>query len=70
MWPKKPEEKAEDFAYADDPTFSRVSYHPSRTSEHSSEGRRKDVKVFECSDECAIAVPGLFESVGFPAGSE
>ena len=29
-----------------------VSYHPSRTSEHSSVGQRKDVKVFGCSDEC------------------
>jgi hypothetical protein len=24
MWPKKPEEKAEDFAYADDPEFSTI----------------------------------------------
>ena len=24
MWPKKPEEKAEDFAYADDPAFSTI----------------------------------------------
>jgi hypothetical protein len=34
-------------------TRLRVSCHPSRTSEHSSVGRRKDVKVFECSDDCA-----------------
>ena len=32
----------------------RVSYHPSRTSEHTQAwGRRKDVKVFGCSDDCA-----------------
>ena len=24
MWPKKPDEKAEDFAYADDPEFSTI----------------------------------------------
>ena len=32
-------------------TRLRVSCHPSRTSEHSSVGRRKDVKVFGCSDD-------------------
>ena len=33
--------------------------HPSRTSEHSSVGRLKDVKVFGCSDDCARALRRL-----------
>ena len=34
-------------------TRLRVCYHPSRTSDTQAWGRRKDVKVFGCSDDCA-----------------